>query len=149
MVGRSADKQSVTTDYNCGAMRDLVSFVQVKKREKHPCSNVTFSNTLPCVFFTLSKLYKWYQIAQSVSTFNDKKYERAFRKEQSFSFLESLEMPYYFIRWFREYMESEDIRDPPVIKQMLKDLANRQASLNSRRIKLLEQLRSVVVCLLL
>ena len=41
-------------------------------------------------------------------------------------------------------MESEDIGDPPVIKQMLKDLAKQQASLNSRRIKLLEQLRSVV-----
>ena len=50
---------------------------------------------------------------------------------------------------FREYMESEDIRDPPVTKQMLKDLAERQTSLNSRRIKLLEQLRSVIVCLLL
>ena len=44
-------------------------------------------------------------------------------------------------------MESEDIGDPPVMKQMLKDLAKQQASLNSRRIKLLEQLRSVVLYL--
>ena len=50
----------------------------LKKREKHPCSNVTFrkvasacnftkSNTPPWVFLTFFKLYKWYQIAQSTS----------------------------------------------------------------------------------
>ena len=27
----------------CGAMRDLVPFVQFKKREKHPWRSVTFS----------------------------------------------------------------------------------------------------------
>ena len=47
-------------------------FVQFKKREKHPWRSVTFSkvtgtksNTPPWVFFTLLKLYKWYQIAQN------------------------------------------------------------------------------------
>ena len=37
----------------CGALRDLVPFVQFKKREKHPWRSVTFStrsNTPPCVF---------------------------------------------------------------------------------------------------
>ena len=29
--------------YKCDALRDLVSFVQIKKREKHPWRNVTFS----------------------------------------------------------------------------------------------------------
>ena len=53
--------------------RDLVPFVQFKKSEKHPWRSVNFSkvdsnfskiNTLPWVFFTFFKLYKWYQIAQ-------------------------------------------------------------------------------------
>ena len=30
----------------CDAMRDLVLFVQFKKREKHPWRSVTFSNVL-------------------------------------------------------------------------------------------------------
>ena len=54
----------------CGALRDLVPFAQFKKREKHPWSSVTFStksSTPPWMFFTLLKLCKWYQIAQSVS----------------------------------------------------------------------------------
>ena len=60
-------------------MSDLVAFVQFKKREKHPWRSVNFSkvagfqieacnfakiNTPSWVFFMLSKLYKWYQIAQ-------------------------------------------------------------------------------------
>ena len=44
-------------------MRDLVPFVQFKKREKHPW-NFTKINTPPSVFFTFFKFYKWYQIAQ-------------------------------------------------------------------------------------
>ena len=48
----------------CGALFDLVPFVQFKKREKHPWRSVTSSkvagfslqltksNTPPCVFFT-------------------------------------------------------------------------------------------------
>ena len=63
----------------CGALRDLVPFVQFKKLEKHPRRSVNFRsnrlkpatlltkiNTPPWVFFTFFKLYKWYQIAQSV-----------------------------------------------------------------------------------
>ena len=46
-------------------------FVQFKIGEKHPWRSVTFSNTLPWVFFTFFKLYKWYQIAHSVSTSYD------------------------------------------------------------------------------
>ena len=55
---------------------DLISFVQFKKREKHPWRSVTFSkvagyfiksNTPQWVFFTFFKLYKWYQIAQSIT----------------------------------------------------------------------------------
>ena len=51
----------------CDALRDLLSYVQFKKREKHPWRNVTFSlvtltftksNTPPWLFFTVLKLYK-------------------------------------------------------------------------------------------
>ena len=58
----------------CDALRDLVSFVHFKKREKYPRRSVTFSkvvgqsNTPPWVFFTFFKLYKWYQIIVSVAT---------------------------------------------------------------------------------
>ena len=51
----------------CDALHDLIPFVQFKKREKHPSMSVTFSkvavksNTPPWVFFTFSKLYKWYK----------------------------------------------------------------------------------------
>ena len=59
----------------CGALRDLVPFVPFKKREKHQWRSVNFSkvagftkiNTPPWVFFTFFKLYKWYQIAQSIT----------------------------------------------------------------------------------
>ena len=53
-------------------LRDLVPFVQFKKREKHPWRSVTFSkvavksNTPPWVFFTFFRLYKWYQIVQRI-----------------------------------------------------------------------------------
>ena len=50
----------------CDALRDLVSFVQFKKSEKHP-SNFTKNNTLLWVFFTFFKTYKWYQIAQRIT----------------------------------------------------------------------------------
>ena len=55
------------------ALRDLVPFAQFQKREKHTWGSVTFSrnftksNTPQWVFFTFSKLCKWYQIAQSIS----------------------------------------------------------------------------------
>ena len=44
-------------------MRDLVPFVQV---EAEDC-NFTKRNTPPWVFSTFFKLYKWYQIAQSIT----------------------------------------------------------------------------------
>ena len=58
----------------CGALRDLVQFVQFKKREKHLWKSANFSkvagqtynftkiNTPPWVLFRFFKLYKWYQI---------------------------------------------------------------------------------------
>ena len=59
-------------------MRDFVSSIQFKKREKHPWRSVTFSVTVttksktpPWMFFTFFKLYKWYEIAQSVSYLTD------------------------------------------------------------------------------
>ena len=54
-------------------LRDLVPFVRFKKLEKHPYRSVTFtkSNTPPWVFFTFFKLYRWHQITENVSNFND------------------------------------------------------------------------------
>ena len=34
---------SLAIQHNCGALRDLVPFVQFKKREKHPWRSVNFS----------------------------------------------------------------------------------------------------------
>ena len=57
------------------ALRDLVLFVPFKKCRKHPWRSVnssnfnfnfTKSNNPPWVFFTFLKLYKWYQVAQSL-----------------------------------------------------------------------------------
>ena len=47
-------------------------YLYIRKREKHPWRDVTFSkvtksNTTPLTFSTFLKLYKWYQIVQSVS----------------------------------------------------------------------------------
>ena len=71
----------ITSFEICGALRDLVPFVQFKKREKHPWRSVTFSkvagsksSTPPWLFFTFLKLYKWYQMAQNI-TFATIKYE--------------------------------------------------------------------------
>ena len=46
----------------CDVLRDLVPFVQFKKR-----CNFTKSNAPPWVFFTFFKLCKWYQIAQRIT----------------------------------------------------------------------------------
>ena len=56
----------MTHIYIWDALRDLVPFVQIKKRKKHPWRSVTFSkvagftisNTPPWVFFTFFILYK-------------------------------------------------------------------------------------------
>ena len=61
------------TNDNCGALRDLVPFVQFKKREKHPWRSVNFNtkiNTPTWVLFTFLKLYKWCQIAKSTTVTN-------------------------------------------------------------------------------
>ena len=62
----------------CDVLRDLVPFVQFKKRENTQggalllvklhaeVCNFTKSNTPPWLFFTFLKLYKWYQIAQYI-----------------------------------------------------------------------------------
>ena len=66
------------------ALGDLGPFLQFKKREKHSWKMVTFSkvegfslqftksNTPPVVFFTIFKLYKWYQIAQNITNVSKK-----------------------------------------------------------------------------
>ena len=60
----------------CDVLRDLIPFVQFKKRENThggalllvklhaEVCNFTKSNTPPWVFFKFLKLYKWYQIEQ-------------------------------------------------------------------------------------
>ena len=53
--------------YIYNAWRNLVSFVQFKKREKHPWRSIIFCNTPPWVFITFFKLHKCYQIAQSIT----------------------------------------------------------------------------------
>ena len=70
-----------TIGLDSDVLHDLVPFVQFKKREKHPWRSATFSkvfrlkaftftknNTPPWVFFTFFKLYKWYQIAQNITS---------------------------------------------------------------------------------
>ena len=67
----------------CGALRNLVSFVQFKKREENPWRNVNFSkvagftkiNTPPWLFFTFFKLYKWYRIAQRITYHSTSHYD--------------------------------------------------------------------------
>ena len=51
------------------ALRDLVLFVQFKKYEKTPMEECCFylSDIPPLVFFMFLKLYKWYQIAESIT----------------------------------------------------------------------------------
>ena len=49
----------------CDVLRDLVPFVQFKKSERHPSRSVTFKKVAG--FSMFFELYKWYQIAQSIS----------------------------------------------------------------------------------
>ena len=54
----------------CESLRDLVSFVQYKKRKKYHWRSVTFgtrNNTPPLVFFTFFKLYRLYEITQYIT----------------------------------------------------------------------------------
>ena len=41
----------------CGALRDLLLFVQFKKRQKHPCRSVTFSKVTFSTLLKVSLLY--------------------------------------------------------------------------------------------
>ena len=51
----------------------LVTFVQLKKREKHSWRSVTFRNPPPCVFSrflnctSIKSNQVWYQIAQNIT----------------------------------------------------------------------------------
>ena len=60
--------------YICDVLRDLVLFVEFKKRVKHPCKSVTLGcnftkiNFPPRAFFTFIKLNKWHQIAQPITS---------------------------------------------------------------------------------
>ena len=54
--------------YICDVLRDLVQFVQFKKRGKHPWRSITFSHSSMGVFHVF-KLYKWNQIAQRITFF--------------------------------------------------------------------------------
>ena len=52
--------------------RNSIPFERFKKRKKYPWRSATSSNftnsiTLPWVFFTFFKLYKWYKIAQRIT----------------------------------------------------------------------------------
>ena len=61
----------------CDVLRDLIHYVQFKKREKHPWKSATFLKvTLPHgVFFTFFKFYKWNQVAQPITYAQFKKPE--------------------------------------------------------------------------
>ena len=64
---------SIHAFYFSDALHNLVPFLQFKKRENTHggmlslACTFTKSNTLPWVFFMFFKLYKWYQIAQSIT----------------------------------------------------------------------------------
>ena len=51
----------------CDALCDLVTFVQFKKRENTNGGMLLLVTLHAEVFFTFFKLYKWYQIAQSIT----------------------------------------------------------------------------------
>ena len=53
MPSRACEARSLTCFPNCGALRDLVQFVQFKKREKDPWRSVTFSQSATLVKATL------------------------------------------------------------------------------------------------
>ena len=81
MIIKTAARSDLTKPCRrtCGALRNLLPFVQFKKREKHPwrvlilvklqdkACNFTKINTPPWFFFHVFKLGKWYQIAQRIT----------------------------------------------------------------------------------
>ena len=44
-----SDCTTAAEENSCGALRDLVPFVQFKKREKHPSRSVNFSKVAGCI----------------------------------------------------------------------------------------------------
>ena len=60
IIAQISNRKVVITLRICDALRDLVPFVQFKKREKHPRRSVTFSEValLPCNF-TKSNTPRW------------------------------------------------------------------------------------------
>ena len=70
------DEERINT---CDVLRNLVTLVQFKKREKQLwrcvifgkiaglAFSVTESNTPPWVFFTFFKFWKWYQTTQRIT----------------------------------------------------------------------------------
>ena len=69
---RPNQHSNLSKNYIWDILRDLVTFVQFKKPEKHPWWSDIFrkfikSTTPPWVFFTFFKLNKWNQIAQSIN----------------------------------------------------------------------------------
>ena len=83
----------------CGALSDLVPFVQFKNRGnthggvlilvklQAAACNFTKINTPPWVFFTVFKLYKWYKIAQRTTNQYNSSFSIEFRKQTRTSFL--------------------------------------------------------------
>ena len=70
LIFRNVSNNSpVIIGFICDALCDLVPFVQFKKREKHPWMSDAFtkSKTSPWVSLKFFKLYKWYQMTQSIS----------------------------------------------------------------------------------
>ena len=53
--------------YNSKNVRNTHGGVLLLVKLQGEACNFTQNNTLPCVFFTFLRLYKWHQIAQSVS----------------------------------------------------------------------------------
>ena len=55
----------------CDVLRDLLHLYNLKNlKNTHGGVLLSKSNTLPSLFFTFFKLYKWYQIAQRI-TYNN------------------------------------------------------------------------------
>ena len=67
------DLEKICISVKCDTLRDLVPFAQFKNRENTHggvrllASNFTKSITLPWVLFRFFKLYRWCQIAQSIT----------------------------------------------------------------------------------
>ena len=64
-----ASQQAVTIHMWCVARFDNICIIQKTWKTSWKVCNFTKSNTPSWVFFTPPKLYKWYQIAESISYF--------------------------------------------------------------------------------